>query len=65
MITNYNTIDSICYKKIANQVSAGGTHGTRTYIIVSRSPGEYKIGKQAILSNSGKTYFEIPYKVTL
>ena len=65
MIANYNTIDSICYKKIASQLSHGGTHGTQTYIIVSRNTGEYVIGKHAILSNSGKTYLELPVTITL
>jgi len=65
MIVNYNTIDSICYKKIATQVSHGGTHGTQTYIIISRATGEYVIGKHAIISNSGKTYLELPITVKL
>jgi len=65
MITNYNTVDSICYKKIGNQVSWGGTHGTKTYLIISRATGEYVIGKHAILSNSGKTYLELPVRVKL
>jgi len=65
MIANYNTVDSICYKEIGNQVSWGGTHGTKTYIIISRATGEYVIGKHAIISNSGKTYLELPITVKL
>ena len=65
MIANYNTIDSICYRKVASQTSGGGTHGTRTYLIVSKDQGEYTIGKHAIISNSGKTYLELPITVKL
>ena len=65
MIVNYNNLNKICYKKIGNQVSWGGTHGTKTYLIISRATGEYVIGKHAILSNSGKTYLELPVRVKL
>jgi len=65
MIANYNTVYSICYKEIGSQTSGGGTHGTKTYIVLSRSTGEHVIGKYAIVSNSGKTYLELPVRVML
>ena len=65
MIINSNSLGDICYKKIASQVSHGGTHGTQTYLIVSKDQGEYTIGKHTIISNSGKTYLELPVTITL
>ena len=65
MITNSNSLGDICYKKIGSQTSGGGTHGTKTYIVVSRSTGEFVIGKYATISNSGKTYLELPVRVML
>jgi len=63
MIINSNSLGDICYKKIASQTSGGGTHGTRTYLIISRAQGEYVVGKHAIISNSGKTYLELPVEI--
>jgi len=65
MITNYHMTNNICYKKVASQISAGGTHGTKTYLIIAKTPGQYRIGTQEILSNSGKTYLELPVTITL
>ena len=65
MIANYNTVYSICYKEIGSQTSGGGTHGTKTYIVLSRSTGEHVIGKYTTVSNSGKTYLELPVRVML
>ena len=39
IIVNSNTIGNICYKKVAHQVSSGGTHGTHTYLLVSPRKG--------------------------
>jgi len=65
MITNSSNLKGICYKKIANQLSWGGTHGTHTYLIASTIAGEHKIGNQVIISNTGKTYMEIPVTIML
>jgi len=64
IIANYNTITDVCYKKISNQISGGGTHGVRTYIVISKSHEEYEVGKKVIISNTGKTYFEIPLRLS-
>jgi len=45
IIVNSNTIGNICYKKVANQVSFGGTHGTYTFIIISPQRGQYTVGE--------------------
>ena len=65
MIANSSDLNDICYKKVANQVSGYGTHGLTTYIVLSPKAGVYTIGKQEILSNSGKTYLELPVTVEL
>jgi len=64
IIANYNTITDVCYKKVSSQISGGGTHGVRTYIVISKSHGEYEVGKKVIISNTGKTYFEIPLRLS-
>jgi len=51
IIVNSNTIGNICYKKVANQVSFGGTHGTYTYLILSSQRGQYEIGEWVHYSN--------------
>jgi hypothetical protein len=68
-ISNSSTINTVCYKKIANQVSGYGTHGTHTYIILSPETGRYKIGewiKMSNVSKSGRQYVYIdPITVSL
>jgi hypothetical protein len=58
-IVNSNTIGNVCYKKVANQVSFGGTHGIHTYIVLAPQKGRYKIGewiKMSNVSKSGRQY---------
>lgn len=50
-IANSDTINNVCYKKIASQVSYGGTHGTYTYLIFSSQRGQYEIGEWVHYSN--------------
>jgi len=50
-IVNGNIVSDICYKKIASQVSYGGTHGTYTYLILSSQRGQYEIGEWVHYSN--------------
>ena len=51
VITNSTTISSICYKLISKQISAGGSHGLETYLIVAPSKGQYEIGNHINMSN--------------
>ena len=51
LIVNSSTINSICYKHISSQISGGGTHGLRTYIILSQQHGQYKIGEWIKITN--------------
>jgi len=55
VITNSTTISSICYKLISKQISAGGSHGLETYLIVTPSRGEYTIGNHINISNINNT----------
>ena len=50
-IVNSDTIGNICYKKVAHQVSFGGTHGTHTYLLVSPRKGEYTVAEWIHYSN--------------
>jgi len=50
-IVNADTINDVCYKKIASQVSFGGTHGTHTYLLLSPQKGQYEIGKWVRATN--------------
>jgi len=51
VITNSNTISNVCYKLITKQISANGTHGVETYLIVAPRKGEYVIGNHVNISN--------------
>jgi len=53
-IVNSNTINDICYKKVAHQVSFGGTHGTHTFIIISPQRGQYTVGEWLHMGNVTK-----------
>jgi len=50
-VSNSNTVNTVCYKKIGNQVSFGGTHGTSTYLLLSPQKGQYEIGKWVRATN--------------
>jgi len=50
-IVNSDTINNVCYKKIASQRSFGGTHGTYTFIIISPQRGQYTVGEWVHYSN--------------
>ena len=54
MVVNSNTINDICYKKVAHQVSFGGTHGTHTFIIISPQRGQYTVGEWLHMGNVTK-----------
>ena len=51
MVVNSTTISDVCYKEVSRQVSFGGTHGTRTYMLISPRKGNYKIGEWVHYSN--------------
>ena len=51
IIVNSNTISNVCYKLITKQISANGTHGVETYLIVAPRKGEYVIGNHVNISN--------------
>jgi len=55
VISNSTTITSICYKKISSQISGGGTHALRTYIVLAPSKGEYQVGEHVRISNINNT----------
>jgi len=55
VITNFNTVNGICYKLVSTQRSGGGTHGINTYIIVSDKKGQYEIGKSIRITNMNKS----------
>jgi len=65
MIANYNNLSDICYKKVASQVSGYGTHGLRTYIVLSPKAGVYTIGEHISISNTGKSVNELPITIVL
>jgi len=50
-ITNSTTINGVCYKEVSRQLSYGGTHGTRTYMLISPRKGNYEIGEWVHYSN--------------
>jgi len=54
MISNHNTIPDICYKRVSSQVSGGGTHGLRTYLILAKEHGEYRIADWLKVTNVNK-----------
>jgi hypothetical protein len=53
-IVNGNTINDICYKKVSHQVSFGGTHGTRTYLLLSPTRGNHEIAEWIHMGNVTK-----------
>jgi hypothetical protein len=55
MISNSTTVTGICYKKISSQISGGGTHALRTYLILSRERGVYEIGEYVRISNFNRS----------
>ena len=50
-IVNADTINDICYKQVARQLSFGGTHGTHTYLLLSPRRAQYEIGKWVRATN--------------
>ena len=54
IISNSMTINGICYKQIASQVSGGGSHGVHTYIILSPKSGNFEIGTWLRVSNQNR-----------
>jgi len=54
LIANSNTVSNICYKLISVQRSGYGTHGTKTYIILSKSHGKYEIGEWIKVTNQNR-----------
>jgi len=51
IISNSSTINDICYKRVARQVSFGGTHGIHTYLLVSPHKGKHTVGKWVRATN--------------
>jgi hypothetical protein len=51
MVVNSTSIRDICYKEVSRQVSFGGTHGTRTYLLLSSKRGQYTLGEWVHYSN--------------
>ena len=60
-IANGTTINNVCYKRISNQVSFGGTHGIHTYIVLAPQKGRYKIGEWIKISNVSKSGRQYSY----
>jgi len=65
LISNGNTVTGVCYKRIASQISGGGTHALQTYIILAPQKGQYVIGKWIKVSNETFHTYETPVTVSL
>ena len=65
IISNYNTITDVCYRKISSQVSGSGTHALQTYIILSKNRGRYEIAKWIRTSNETFHTYVYPVSVSL
>jgi len=67
MISNHNSVHNVCYKRIAHQVSFGGTHGLYTFLILSRQRGTYKVGEWIKISNIGRSgrQYKYVYPITV
>ena len=65
VISNSSTVTSVCYKRIASQISGGGTHALQTYIILAPQKGQYVIGKWIKVSNETFHTYETPVTVSL
>ena len=68
-ISNSNTVNTLCYKQVARQLSFGGTHGTRTYLLLSPQRGQYMLGEWVHYANvnaGGHHHGETrPFTITL
>jgi len=51
IISTFYSIPNTCYKLISEQMSATGSHGINTYIILAKNHGEYNVGKWKKVTN--------------